>query len=136
MAVTSTPPGIPSASRLAGRIGGKPGEPVEVTDNRLIAGGRSNPTYRLHVPGPGGTGCSCCAVRRVAVGCARRTGRDISRIGHYMAFGYVKLAVVLEGIHARYLQHQTVGRALSRRVKPSRRSSPAPTRYSTRTLDR
>jgi hypothetical protein len=26
-----------------------------------------------------------------------------------MAFGYVKLAVVLEGIHARHLQHQTVG---------------------------
>jgi aminoglycoside phosphotransferase (APT) family kinase protein len=40
---------------------------------------------------------------------ARRTGRDVSRIGYYMAFGYFKLAVVLEGIHARYLQHQTVG---------------------------
>ena len=26
-----------------------------------------------------------------------------------MAFGYFKLAVVLEGIHARYLQRQTVG---------------------------
>ncbi len=44
-----------------------------------------------------------------AAGYARRTGRDISRIGYYMAFGYFKLAVVLEGIHARYLQHQTVG---------------------------
>jgi aminoglycoside phosphotransferase (APT) family kinase protein len=40
---------------------------------------------------------------------ARRTGRDISRIGYYMAFGYFKLAVVLEGIHARYLQRKTVG---------------------------
>src|SRR5579862_2342748 len=40
---------------------------------------------------------------------ARATGRDVSRIGYYMAFGYFKLAVVLEGIHARYLQHQTVG---------------------------
>ena len=38
-----------------------------------------------------------------------RTGRDISRIGYYVAFGYFKLAVVLEGINARYLQHQTVG---------------------------
>jgi hypothetical protein len=37
MAVTSTPPGIPSASRLAGWTGGKLGEPVEVTDIRLIA---------------------------------------------------------------------------------------------------
>jgi aminoglycoside phosphotransferase (APT) family kinase protein len=40
---------------------------------------------------------------------ARLTGRDVSGIGYYVAFGYFKLAVVLEGIHARYLQHQTVG---------------------------
>ena len=40
---------------------------------------------------------------------ARLTGRDVSGIGYYMAFGYFKLAVVLEGIHARYLQHKTVG---------------------------
>jgi aminoglycoside phosphotransferase (APT) family kinase protein len=40
---------------------------------------------------------------------AAKTGRDISRIGYYMAFGYFKLAVVLEGINARYLKHQTVG---------------------------
>ncbi|MBV9094782.1 MAG: phosphotransferase family protein [Streptosporangiaceae bacterium] len=44
-----------------------------------------------------------------AAGYASRTGRDISRIGYYMAFGYFKLAVVLEGIHARYLQRKTVG---------------------------
>jgi len=44
-----------------------------------------------------------------AAGYAQRTGRDISRIGYYVAFGYFKLAAVLEGIHARYLQHQTVG---------------------------
>jgi aminoglycoside phosphotransferase (APT) family kinase protein len=44
-----------------------------------------------------------------AAGYAQRTGRDISRIGYYVAFGYFKLAVVLEGIHARYQQGQTVG---------------------------
>jgi aminoglycoside phosphotransferase (APT) family kinase protein len=44
-----------------------------------------------------------------AAGYAERTGRDVSRIGYYVAFGYFKLAVVLEGINARYLQHQTVG---------------------------
>jgi aminoglycoside phosphotransferase (APT) family kinase protein len=44
-----------------------------------------------------------------AAGYASRTGRDVSRIGYYVAFGYFKLAVVLEGIYARYLQHQTVG---------------------------
>jgi aminoglycoside phosphotransferase (APT) family kinase protein len=45
---------------------------------------------------------------------ARLTGRDVSRIGYYMGFGYFKLAVVLEGIHARYLQHQTVGEGFER----------------------
>ena len=49
-----------------------------------------------------------------AAGYARRTGRDISRIGYYVAFGYFKLAVVLEGIYARYLQHQTVGEGFER----------------------
>ena len=63
MTVTGAPPGIPSASRLAGWIGGGP-------------------------------------------------GREISRIGSYVAFGYFKLAVVLEGIYARYLPHQTVGDGL------------------------
>jgi len=49
-----------------------------------------------------------------AAGYARRTGRDISRIGYYVAFGYFKLAVVLEGIHARYLKQQTVGEGFER----------------------
>jgi aminoglycoside phosphotransferase (APT) family kinase protein len=40
---------------------------------------------------------------------AALTGRDVSDIGYYMAFGCFKLAVVLEGIHARFLQHKTVG---------------------------
>jgi aminoglycoside phosphotransferase (APT) family kinase protein len=50
----------------------------------------------------------------VAAEYARLTGRDVSRIGYYTAFGYFKLAVVLEGIHARYLQHQTVGEGFER----------------------
>jgi len=45
---------------------------------------------------------------------ARITGRDLSRIGYYMAFGCFKLAVVLEGIHARFLQHKTVGEGFER----------------------
>jgi aminoglycoside phosphotransferase (APT) family kinase protein len=51
-------------------------------------------------------------------GLARRyaelTGRDLSRIGYYMAFGCFKLAVVLEGIHARFLQRKTVGEGFER----------------------
>lgn len=45
---------------------------------------------------------------------AERTGRDISSIGYYMAFGCFKLAVVLEGIHARFLLNQTVGEGFER----------------------
>jgi aminoglycoside phosphotransferase (APT) family kinase protein len=45
---------------------------------------------------------------------AELSGRDVSEIGYYIAFGYFKLAVVLEGIHARYLLRQTVGEGFER----------------------
>jgi aminoglycoside phosphotransferase (APT) family kinase protein len=45
---------------------------------------------------------------------ARITSWDLSSIGYYMAFGCFKLAVVLEGIHARFLQHKTVGEGFER----------------------
>jgi aminoglycoside phosphotransferase (APT) family kinase protein len=203
MTLTSTPPGIPDAPRLAGWIGESlGGEPAELAGIQLIAGGRSNLTYlsnRREVPGyddlvarltatlppegdttlvhgdfrldnvlvtlsprlrisavvdwematlgdpladlgltlvywtdageegwldpeQGAGGASGPGLRtdattspgfltraEFAAGYARRTGRDVSRIGYYVAFGYFKLAVVLEGIYARYLQHQTVG---------------------------
>ena len=48
---------------------------------------------------------------------AARTGRDLSGIGYYMAFGCFKLAVVLEGINARYLQRKTVGEGFEREGK-------------------
>ena len=38
----------------------------------------------------------------------------MSGIGYYMAFGCFKLAVVLEGIHARFLQRKTVGEGFER----------------------
>jgi aminoglycoside phosphotransferase (APT) family kinase protein len=50
----------------------------------------------------------------VAARYAELTGRDISGIGYYLAFGCFKLAVVLEGIHARFLQNQTVGEGFER----------------------
>jgi aminoglycoside phosphotransferase (APT) family kinase protein len=40
---------------------------------------------------------------------AERSGRDLSAMGFYVALAYFKLAVVLEGIHYRYTQGQTVG---------------------------
>jgi aminoglycoside phosphotransferase (APT) family kinase protein len=45
---------------------------------------------------------------------AELTGRDLSGIGYYMAFACFKIAAVLEGIHARYLQHKTVGEGFER----------------------
>jgi aminoglycoside phosphotransferase (APT) family kinase protein len=51
---------------------------------------------------------------QVAARYAELTGRDISGIGYYLAFGCFKLAVVLEGIHARFLQNQTVGEGFER----------------------
>ncbi|MGO8958494.1 MAG: phosphotransferase family protein [Streptosporangiaceae bacterium] len=45
---------------------------------------------------------------------AELTGRDVSGIGYYIAFGYFKLAVVLEGIHARFLQGKTLGEGFER----------------------
>jgi aminoglycoside phosphotransferase (APT) family kinase protein len=45
---------------------------------------------------------------------AELTGRDLSDISYYMAFGCFKLAVVLEGIHARFLQRKTVGEGFER----------------------
>jgi aminoglycoside phosphotransferase (APT) family kinase protein len=45
---------------------------------------------------------------------AALTGRDLSDIGYYIAFGCFKLAVVLEGIHARFLQQKTVGEGFER----------------------
>ena len=51
---------------------------------------------------------------QVAARYASLTGRDLSRIDYYMAFGCFKLAVVLEGINARFLQHKTVGEGFDR----------------------
>lgn len=40
---------------------------------------------------------------------SNNTGADLARINWYIAFGFFKLAVILEGIHFRYTSGQTVG---------------------------
>jgi aminoglycoside phosphotransferase (APT) family kinase protein len=40
---------------------------------------------------------------------ARVSGRDLGRLRFYLGLGYFKIAVIAEGIHARYLQGLTVG---------------------------
>ncbi|RCW39551.1 aminoglycoside phosphotransferase (APT) family kinase protein [Halopolyspora algeriensis] len=39
----------------------------------------------------------------------RRSGIDLSEMDWYIAFGFFKIAVILEGIHYRYVHNQTVG---------------------------
>jgi len=39
----------------------------------------------------------------------RHTGRDVSGLQYYVAFGYFKLAIIFEGIHRRYLNGNTLG---------------------------
>src|SRR5580693_6811436 len=96
MTESSTPPGIPSPARLAAWLNDHvPGGPVELTDIQLIAGGRSNLTYRLTVSGPGaapgteagrgaapGTdaeGTRLLVLRRPPLGHVLPTAHDMSR---------------------------------------------------------
>ncbi|WP_336206204.1 phosphotransferase family protein [Nonomuraea sp. LPB2021202275-12-8] len=45
---------------------------------------------------------------------AKISGRDISDLGFYVAFGNFKLAVIVQGIHARFQQGKTVGEGFER----------------------
>ena len=96
MTVTSAPPGIPSPVRLEKWLSQAiADEPVELTDIQLIAGGRSNLTYRLavrmpaqahggalpaHAPGGAGPGGDRFLVlRRPPLGHVLPTAHDMSR---------------------------------------------------------
>ncbi len=70
MTVTDTPPGIDSPARLTNWLNDQlSAGPVQLTGIQLIAGGRSNLTYRLEVSGRPGPGCWCCGGRRSATCC-------------------------------------------------------------------
>ena len=97
MTVTSAPPGIPSPARLEKWLSQAiADEPVELTDIQLIAGGRSNLTYRLAVrmlllrrsggalpaQAPGGAGPGgdrFLVLRRPPLGHVLPTAHDMSR---------------------------------------------------------
>ncbi|HEX3003419.1 MAG TPA: phosphotransferase family protein [Angustibacter sp.] len=51
---------------------------------------------------------------RLAARYAEATGTDVTDLPWYVAFGFFKLAVILEGIHFRYTQGQTVGSGFDR----------------------
>lgn len=40
---------------------------------------------------------------------AQRSGRDVGRLNWYVALSFFKLAVIVEGIHFRFVAGQTVG---------------------------
>jgi aminoglycoside phosphotransferase (APT) family kinase protein len=48
-------------------------------------------------------------LREMTARYAARSGRDVSDLHWYVAFAAFKLAVILEGVHYRYVQGQTVG---------------------------
>src|SRR5271155_2981676 len=79
MTVTSAPPpGIPSPVRLEKWLSqAMADEPVGLTDIELIAGGRSNLTYRLSVSGPAGD--RLLVLRRPPLGHVLPTAHDMSR---------------------------------------------------------
>lgn len=71
----------------------------------LDAAGAARPA--LGVPGHPGTS-------EITEHYARCSGRDISGLRWYVAFAAFKLAVILEGVHYRYVQGQTVGPGFDR----------------------
>ncbi|TWH19933.1 phosphotransferase family protein [Prauserella rugosa] len=54
------------------------------------------------------------SAREVAQRYAETSGRDLSRLEFYLGLGYFKIAVVAEGIHARYQQGMTRGEGFDR----------------------
>lgn len=74
---------------------GEPGDPLELLDARPSARITAAEGYLRRAD--------------IATEYARLTGRDVENIAWYQAFAYYKLAVILEGIHNRYLQGKTVG---------------------------
>ena len=64
----------------------------------LLLGGRSS----ISVPGHP-------SLVELADHYAKRSGRDVSDLHWYVGFAAFKLAVILEGVHYRYVQGQTVG---------------------------
>ncbi|HLG00938.1 MAG TPA: phosphotransferase family protein, partial [Acidimicrobiia bacterium] len=45
---------------------------------------------------------------------AKASGRDVGHLDFHVVLAYYKLAIILEGIHARYLKGKTVGEGFDR----------------------
>jgi aminoglycoside phosphotransferase (APT) family kinase protein len=71
-------------------------------DLPLQVGADDRPTAPLRVPGHP-------SLAEIADRYAERSGRDVSDLHWYVGFAAFKLAVILEGVHYRFVQGQTVG---------------------------
>ncbi|GGQ40818.1 phosphotransferase family protein [Couchioplanes azureus] len=84
------------------------GDPLSDLALLLVYAGRplllgdGGPRSPLSVPGHPG-------LTEIADHYAERSGRDVSDLHWYVAFAAFKLAVILEGVHYRYVQGKTVG---------------------------
>ncbi len=72
------------------------GDPIADLDLSLL--------YASRIEAPGQPDTAELAARY-----ARRTGWPVDRLDWYLAFAAFKLAVILEGVHYRYVRGQTVG---------------------------
>jgi aminoglycoside phosphotransferase (APT) family kinase protein len=72
-------------------------------------GGNEDP-----VVAPLGPGAGLPPAAELVARYAARSGRDVSAVPWYVAFGYFKIVAILEGIHYRYAHGQTVGAGFDR----------------------
>ncbi len=78
------------------------GDPMADLGLLLVYWGESSDSVRA-LPGAATTLPGFASRAEVLAGYADATGRDVGAIDFYMAFGYWKLACILEGVYARYV---------------------------------
>ena len=84
------------------------GDPLSDLALMLVYAGRplmvpdAQPRASIEIPGHP-------SLTEIAAHYAARSGRDVSNLDWYIAFAAFKLAVILEGVHFRYVHGQTVG---------------------------
>jgi aminoglycoside phosphotransferase (APT) family kinase protein len=90
------------------------GDPLADLGLTLVYWAQANDAKSLPVGGSITAAPGFPSRREFAERYAALTGFDLSDLDYYVAFGCFKLAVVLEGIHARFLQRATVGEGFER----------------------
>lgn len=83
------------------------GDPL--TDLGMLVAYAERDTFTADVVSDAGAAPGYPDTDEVIARYSARSGRDVSDLGWYIAFAFFKLAVILEGIHYRYSQGQTVG---------------------------